>query len=55
MPVEVDEAWKKRIEATCPEMPFDRQRRFFETYELPYTITSVLVWDVPWRNTSKKR
>ena len=45
MPVEVDEAWKKRIEATCPEMPFERQRRFFETYELPYTITSVLVWD----------
>ena len=47
MPEEVDEAWRKRIEATCPEMPFDRQRRFFETYELPYTITSVLVWDRP--------
>lgn len=47
MPVEVDEAWKARIKESCPEMPFDRQRRFFEEYQLPYTITSVLVWDRP--------
>jgi len=45
MPVQVDEAWKSRIRATCPELPFDKQRRFFEQYQLPYTLTSVLVWD----------
>lgn len=45
MPVAVDEAWKGRIQATCPELPFDKQRRFLERYQLPYTLTSVLVWD----------
>lgn len=47
MPVQVDEAWKNRLQAECPELPFDRQRRFFETLQLPYTLTSVLVWDRP--------
>ncbi|ACB75643.1 Asp-tRNA(Asn)/Glu-tRNA(Gln) amidotransferase subunit GatB [Opitutus terrae] len=45
MPVVVDQAWKARIQTTCPELPFDKQRRFFEQYRLPYTLTSVLVWD----------
>ncbi|HWA84758.1 MAG TPA: Asp-tRNA(Asn)/Glu-tRNA(Gln) amidotransferase subunit GatB [Opitutus sp.] len=45
MPVAVDDAWKATIRATCPERPFDKQRRFFEQYQLPYTLTSVLVWD----------
>lgn len=45
MPVQVDEAWKARLRAECMELPFDRQRRFMEAYGLPYTITSVLVWD----------
>ena len=45
MPVKVDEAWKERLRAACPELPFDRQRRFFGQYALPYTITSVLVPD----------
>ncbi|HVU24325.1 MAG TPA: Asp-tRNA(Asn)/Glu-tRNA(Gln) amidotransferase subunit GatB, partial [Opitutus sp.] len=45
MPVVVDDAWKAAIQATCPELPFAKQRRFFECYELPYTLTSVLVWD----------
>lgn len=45
MPVKVDEAWKARIHAECPELPFDKQRRLFEAYQLPYTITSVLVPD----------
>lgn len=45
MPVVVDDAWKSRIRAECPELPFDKQRRFFEQYQLPYTLTSVLVWD----------
>jgi len=45
MPVKVDEAWKARLRAECPELPFDRQRRFFEQHQLPYTLTSVLIWD----------
>lgn len=45
MPVKVDEAWKARILAECPERPFDKQRRFYADYQLPYTLTSVLVPD----------
>ena len=45
MPVVVDEAWKNRLQAECPELPFDKQRRFVQQYQLPYTLTSVLVWD----------
>jgi aspartyl-tRNA(Asn)/glutamyl-tRNA(Gln) amidotransferase subunit B len=45
MPVKVDEAWKARIRAGCPEMPFNKQRRMVEAYQLPYTLTSVLVPD----------
>jgi aspartyl-tRNA(Asn)/glutamyl-tRNA(Gln) amidotransferase subunit B len=45
MPVQVDEAWKARLRAELPELPFDKQRRFFEQYQVPYTITSVLVPD----------
>lgn len=40
MPVKLDWAWVQQIE--YPERPFDKQRRFFETYDLPYTLTSVL-------------
>jgi len=43
MPVKVDEAWKAAIRAAIPEHHFDRQRRFMADYQLPYTITSVLV------------
>jgi aspartyl-tRNA(Asn)/glutamyl-tRNA(Gln) amidotransferase subunit B len=45
MPVEVGEAWKGAIRATCPELPFDKQRRFQKEYAVPYTITSVLAPD----------
>ena len=45
MPVKVDEAWKARLRGECPELPFDKQRRFLAHYQVPYTITSVLVWD----------
>jgi aspartyl-tRNA(Asn)/glutamyl-tRNA(Gln) amidotransferase subunit B len=45
MPVKVDAEWKARIQASCPELPFDKQRRFQEAYQLPYTLTSVLVPD----------
>ncbi len=45
MPVKVDEAWKDKLRAECPELPFDKQRRFLADYQLPYTLTSALVWD----------
>ncbi len=45
MPVKVDEAWKNRLRAECPELPFAKQRRFMAEHQVPYTITSVLVWD----------
>lgn len=45
MPVKVDDAWRDRLKAECPELPFDKQRRFAEKYQIPYTITSVLIWD----------
>jgi aspartyl-tRNA(Asn)/glutamyl-tRNA(Gln) amidotransferase subunit B len=45
MPVQVDAAWKATLQAEVPELPFEKQRRFFAEYQLPYTITSVLVPD----------
>ena len=45
LPVEVDAAWKTRLQGECPELPFAKQRRFQADYALPYTLTSVLVWD----------
>lgn len=45
MPVRVDEAWLEGIRATVPEAMFDRQRRYLADYQLPYSITSVLVPD----------
>lgn len=45
MPVKVDAAWRAGLLASLPELPFDKQRRFFEQYQLPYTITSVLIPD----------
>ncbi len=45
MPVKVDETWKSRLLAECPELPFAKQQRFLQQYQIPYTITSVLVWD----------
>ena len=45
MPVRVDEAWLESIRATLPELPFAKQERYQKDYDLPYTITSVLVPD----------
>lgn len=45
MPVVVDAAWQNRLRQDCPELPFVKQRRFVTDYQLPYTLTSVLVWD----------
>jgi aspartyl-tRNA(Asn)/glutamyl-tRNA(Gln) amidotransferase subunit B len=50
MPVKVGEDWKGRIRAGCPELPFDKQRRFQEMYRLPYTLTSVLIPDLELSN-----
>ncbi|MBL4575260.1 MAG: Asp-tRNA(Asn)/Glu-tRNA(Gln) amidotransferase subunit GatB [Opitutaceae bacterium] len=47
MPVRVDEEWRERLKVELPEAPFDKQRRLMEDYDLPYTITSVLVPDRP--------
>jgi aspartyl-tRNA(Asn)/glutamyl-tRNA(Gln) amidotransferase subunit B len=46
MPVKVDEPWKATIRATIPEHHFDRQRRYQEKFQLPFTQTSVLVSDL---------
>ena len=43
--VHVDDAMRERIRAGCPELPFDKQRRFQRDYQIPYTLTSVLVAD----------
>ncbi len=45
MPVKVDEDWKTQLRVGLPELPFDKQRRFYAEYQVPYTITSVLVPD----------
>ena len=45
MPVEVSPEWKQEVKARCPELPFDKQRRFLKDYDVPYTVTSVLVPD----------
>ncbi|MEO0794705.1 MAG: Asp-tRNA(Asn)/Glu-tRNA(Gln) amidotransferase subunit GatB [Verrucomicrobiota bacterium] len=45
MPVTITAEQVEKIRAEIPEMPFDRQRRYMETMDLPYTITSVLCPD----------
>lgn len=45
MPVRVDQAWLDSLRAELPELPFEKQRRYQEEMDLPYTITSVLVPD----------
>ncbi len=45
MPVRINDEWRNKVEATLPERPFDRQRRYFEEYGIPFTITSVLIPD----------
>jgi aspartyl-tRNA(Asn)/glutamyl-tRNA(Gln) amidotransferase subunit B len=42
MPVRISNEWKQRLGSTLPEMPFDRQRRYMDQWDLPYTITSVI-------------
>ncbi|MCB1121877.1 MAG: Asp-tRNA(Asn)/Glu-tRNA(Gln) amidotransferase subunit GatB [Verrucomicrobiae bacterium] len=45
MPVRIDEPWRERVASTIPERPYDRQRRYYDEYDLPFTITSVLIPD----------
>lgn len=42
MPIKIPEQTKQEIAQTIPELPFVKQERFFATYDLPYTVTSVL-------------
>lgn len=42
MPVRIPESWKEELGKALPEMPFDRQRRYMEQLDLPYTVTSVI-------------
>ena len=46
LPVRVAPERQAQLLAEIPERPFDRQRRYMETWSLPYTITSVLVPDL---------
>lgn len=41
MPVKVSKELKDEILSSIPELPFQKQERFFKDYDLPYTITSV--------------
>ncbi len=45
LPVRIDDGWRNRIQSEIPELPFEKQSRFMDDYDLPYTITSVLVPD----------
>lgn len=45
MPVRIDDAWRERVAKTIPERPFDRQRRYYDDFGLPFTVTSVLIPD----------
>lgn len=42
MPVQMDRARVAELEAELPERPLDKQRRYQEELDLPFTITSVL-------------
>jgi len=45
MPVQLPVDRVEALKQTLPELPFDKQRRFYQQYDLPYTITSVLCPD----------
>jgi aspartyl-tRNA(Asn)/glutamyl-tRNA(Gln) amidotransferase subunit B len=42
MPVQMDRSRIKELEAELPERPLDKQRRYQESFKLPFTLTSVL-------------
>ena len=45
MPVKIDQPWIERVRAGLPEKPFDKQRRYQQEMNLPYSITSALCGD----------
>jgi aspartyl-tRNA(Asn)/glutamyl-tRNA(Gln) amidotransferase subunit B len=45
MPVKLDQSLLDRIRGSLPESPFEKQRRFQEQYDLPYSLTSVMIGD----------
>lgn len=47
MPARISPADTKRLSKTLPERPYERQRRYFDQYQLPFTTTSVLIPDLP--------
>lgn len=42
VPVQLDRTRVSELKSQLPERPLDKQRRFQESFELPYTLTSVL-------------
>ncbi len=46
MPVRINQGWIDRIKAELPEKPFDKQRRYMNEMDLPYSITSALCPDL---------
>ena len=42
VPIKISQETKEKIKSEIPEMPFEKQERFFTQYKLPYTITSVI-------------
>ena len=42
VPIKISQETKNRIKSEIPEMPFEKQERFFAQYKLPYTVTSVI-------------
>ena len=47
MPVKIDSDWVERVREELPEKPFDKQRRYMEEMDLPYSSTSALCVDRP--------
>ncbi len=45
MPVRLSREMKDAVRQSLPELPFAKQERFFQQYQLPFTITSVLCPD----------
>ena len=45
MPVKIEKETVEHLRSRLPELPFDKQRRFLEAYNLPYTVTSVICPD----------
>ena len=45
MPVKIERELVEKLKSELPEAPFDRQRRYMQDFNLPYTITNVMCID----------